>query len=63
MLNIVVGVIAVLIGLMGIMRNWYMFVDMLGIIIPLALLAFGVIALLAGIRGSSKRKKQDEDKE
>lgn len=50
MLNLTVGIIALALGLWGIMRNWYMFVDIIGVIIPLALISFGIVALLAGIR-------------
>ncbi len=50
MLHIVVGVIAIVIGLWGIMGNWYMFKDMLVAVVPLVVLLFGVVAILAGIR-------------
>ena len=50
MLHIIVGVVAILIGLWGVARNWYMFIDILVAVLPLALIAFGIVALLAGIR-------------
>ena len=50
MLHIIVGVMAILIGLWGVARNWYMFIDILVAILPLALIAFGIVAFLAGIR-------------
>ncbi len=50
MLHIVVGIIAIVIGLWGIMGNWYMFKDILVTIVPLAVLLFGIVAVLAGIR-------------
>ena len=56
MLNIVIGVIAVLFGLWGITRNWYMFMDILRALIPIMLIVFGTIMTLAGIR--NKKKKQ-----
>ena len=55
MLNIIIGIISILLGILGIMRNWYMFIDILTVIIPLALIAFGVIAFLAGIRDIKKK--------
>jgi len=58
MLNIIIGVIAILLGLRGVVANWYMFVDLLGVLIPLALLGFGIIALLAGLRKTKKGKEQ-----
>jgi di/tricarboxylate transporter len=50
MLHIVVGIIAIVIGLWGIMSNWYMFKDMLVAVVPLVVLLFGIVAILAGIR-------------
>jgi len=54
MLHIIIGITAIVLGLLGVVRNWYMFIDTLGVIIPLALLGFGIVALLAGIRGMKK---------
>ena len=56
MLHIAIGIISILLGIFGIMRNWYMFIDIISVIIPIALITFGVIALLAGIRGLKKSK-------
>ena len=50
MLHIIVGIIAIVIGLWGIMGNWYMFKDILVTIVPLLVLVFGMVAILAGIR-------------
>ena len=50
MLHIVIGIIAIVIGLWGIMGNWYMFKDVLIAAVPLVALCFGIVALLAGIR-------------
>ena len=50
MLHIVVGIIAIVIGLWGIMGNWYMFKDILISVVPLVVLLFGIVAILAGIR-------------
>jgi len=58
MLNIIIGVVAILLGLRAIVKNWYMFIDLLGVIIPLALLSFGIIALLAGVRALKKNKEK-----
>jgi hypothetical protein len=69
MLNIIIGVIAIVLALAGIMRNWYLFFDMLGVIVPLALLLFGIVALLAGIRAfavsqvNKQERKQGEKQE
>jgi len=50
MLHIIVGIIAIVIGLWGIMGNWFMFRDMLVAAVPLVVLLFGIVAVLAGIR-------------
>ena len=65
MLHIVVGIIAIVIGLWGIMGNWYMFKDILVAVVPLLVLCFGIVAVLAGIR-SMKAKwatKETSEKE
>ena len=60
MLHIIVGIIAIVIGLWGIMGNWYMFKDILITIVPLLVLLFGMVAILAGIR-SMKAKWAAKD--
>jgi len=55
MLNIIVGIILIILGTSGITRNWYMFIDILGVIVPLALIAFGIVAMLAGLRSLKKK--------
>jgi hypothetical protein len=60
MLHIIVGIIAIVIGLWGIMGNWYMFKDILVTIVPLLVLLFGMVAILAGIR-SMKAKWAAKD--
>ena len=50
MLHIIVGIIAVVIGLWGILGNWYMFKDILVVVVPFVVLCFGIVAILAGIR-------------
>ncbi|MBF0252738.1 MAG: hypothetical protein HQL29_02885 [Candidatus Omnitrophica bacterium] len=54
MLHIVIGIVAIFMGLWGIAKNWYMFLDIVGILVPLVLVGFGVVALLAGIRATKK---------
>ena len=50
MLHVIVGVIAIVLGLRGLIANWYLFKDMLAAVLPFALLCFGMVALPAGIR-------------
>ena len=64
MLHIIIGVVAIAIGLWGIANNWYMFRDMLVSIVPLAVFCFGIVALLAGIRSlRTKWERQEEPEE
>jgi len=51
----IIGIVAIVMGLWGIMRNWYMFRDVLLAFIPFALICFGIIALLAGVRSMKGR--------
>jgi len=60
MLHIIIGIIAIVIGLWGIMGNWYMFKDVVVAVVPLLALCFGIVAILAGIR-SMKAKWADTD--
>jgi len=63
MLHIVVGIIAIVIGLWGIMGNWYMFKDILVTIVPLVVLLFGIVAVLAGIRKMKANLAAKEESE
>ena len=57
MLEMVIGVIAVIFGLWGIARSWYLVKDIVLALLPLAILSMGTIMLLAGIRGIKKKKE------
>ena len=63
MKHIAIGMVAIVIGLWGIALNWYQFVDLLWVLIPMGLIAGGIVAMLAGItnfRKSSKRKSSPQ---
>ena len=62
MVHIIIGITAIAIGLWGIVGNWYMFRDVLVAIVPLVVICFGLVALLAGIR-SLKAKWGPEEGE
>jgi ABC-type branched-subunit amino acid transport system permease subunit len=49
MIHIIVGFVLAVLGLMGIAYNWYMFIDLFWVLVPLAALLAGVVALLAGV--------------
>ena len=69
MQNIVVGLVAICLGIWGLVNYWWYTVDVIIAIFPLVLLLFGLIALLAGIKntgikatlaGGSKKQGETE---
>jgi hypothetical protein len=63
MLHVIVGIIAIVIGLWGIMSKWYMFKDILITIVPFVMLCFGIVAILAGIRSMKAKWAAKESNE
>jgi hypothetical protein len=67
MTNIVVGLVAICLGIWGLVNYWWYTVDVIIAIFPLVLLIFGLIALLAGLKNtgikatlSGGNKKQED---
>ncbi|MBW2331068.1 MAG: hypothetical protein JRF30_09120 [Deltaproteobacteria bacterium] len=54
MKHIIIGLVAITLGLWGIVLNWYQFLDLLWVLVPMAVLVGGIVALLAGIGNFSK---------
>ncbi|MCK4728158.1 MAG: hypothetical protein KAT27_04485 [Desulfobacterales bacterium] len=54
MKHIIIGLVAITLGLWGIVLNWYQFLDLLWVLVPMAVLVGGIIALLAGISNFSR---------
>ena len=52
MLSIVFGLIAICLGFWGLVKYWWYMVDLLVAILPLILMAGGVVALVAGIKNT-----------
>ena len=52
MVNIVFGLVAICLGIWGLVTYWWYTVDVIIAIFPLVLLVFGIIALLAGIKNT-----------
>jgi hypothetical protein len=61
MKHIIIGLLAITLGLWGIVLNWYQFVDLLWVLVPIAVLAGGIVALLAGISNFSKTSRSNVD--
>jgi len=59
MINIIIGFLLMIVGIWGIASNWYSFVDLFHSVGPFALIVFGIIALVAGIKtiGRGQEKK------
>jgi hypothetical protein len=49
MLHIVVGLLLVILGWWGISENWYLFLDLVWVVVPMLLLLLGIVSLLAGL--------------
>jgi len=62
MKHIIIGLVAITLGIWGIVLNWYQFVDLLWVLIPMLVLIGGIVALLAGISNFSDSPSQNRDK-
>ncbi|MBF0102954.1 MAG: hypothetical protein HQK77_18820 [Desulfobacterales bacterium] len=61
MKHIFIGLLAIILGLWGIVLNWYQFLDLLWVLIPMAVLCGGIVALMAGISNFSKTPSKKEN--
>ena len=52
MVNIVVGLVAICLAIWGLVTYWWYTVDVIIAIFPLALLFFGIVAVMAGIKNT-----------
>ncbi|MDH4028167.1 MAG: hypothetical protein OEU95_05000 [Nitrospirota bacterium] len=50
MINIVFGLMAICIGLWGVSKFWWYFVDIISGLFPMLLIFVGIVAVVAGIR-------------
>ncbi|MBC8414501.1 hypothetical protein H8E50_12665 [bacterium] len=57
MLSIVFGLIAICLGLFGMVKYWYYVVDVLAAILPIFLVFGGFVALMAGIKNTGLKAK------
>ena len=62
MLNMILGVIAIILGVWGLFFRWMFFKDIFLILLFLGLIAFGLIALLAGIKKIRKSSNKPVEK-
>jgi hypothetical protein len=57
MAHIIIGLLLFLLGLWGIVANWYSFVDLIWVVVPMLLIVGGIVALVSGINNFSKQGK------
>ena len=56
MLNLIMGGVLLVLGIIFTVTNWLFFFDVLKLLIFLGLIAFGIIACLAGMRQLKKSR-------
>ena len=61
--QIIAGLLAVALGLWGISVWWYSVEELLRGLVPLILVLFGIIALMAGVSRNSSVQSEASDKE
>jgi len=59
MKHIIIGLVAITVGLWGIVLNWYQFLDLLWVLVPMTVLLGGIVALLAGVSNFSKESRSE----
>ena len=50
MINIILGAVAVFLGIWGMLSNWWATVDLVRTVCPIILAVYGVVALIAGLK-------------
>jgi hypothetical protein len=55
MISIVVALVAICLGIWGLVTYWWYTVDVIIAMFPVALLLFGIVALLAGMKNTGLR--------
>ena len=49
MIHAILGILAIILGLLGLSLSWYQFLDLVFVVLPVAVLIYGIIALMAGV--------------
>ncbi len=57
MLNIIFGLCLTSLGIIGIVTNWWAVADFVGVVIPLIMIIFGVISILAGLSTVKEKRR------
>jgi len=57
MLHIILGLCFLFIGIFGIVGNWWAVLDFIRVVIPVGILVFGVVSILAGLSSLKESSK------
>jgi len=60
MKHIIFGFVAIALGVWGIVRNWWAFLDLFNVVIPILLVLVGAVALAAGISSQLTTQPPEE---
>ena len=60
MKHIIFGILAIALGLWGIVQNWWAFLDLVNVVLPILLVVLGAVALAAGISSQLKTEPPEE---
>lgn len=61
MVNIILGTIAILLGLWLMLANWWATIDLVRTVFPILLALYGVVALMAGLKRLGRRSSAREE--
>jgi len=61
MVNIIVGAVAIVLGLWLMFVNWWSTVDLLRTVFPILLAAYGLVALMAGLKKFGRKPSGTEE--
>jgi len=57
MLSIILGLCLLCLGIFGIVTNWWAVLDFIRVVIPVGVLVFGVVSILAGLSNLKESSK------
>ena len=57
MLNIIIGLCLLCLGICGIANSWWAVIDFVNVVIPTALVIFGILSILAGLKSRKQPSK------
>ena len=63
MLHIIIGLVLVILGWWGISENWYLFLDLVWVVVPVLMLLFGIVSLLAGLSAVGRKMRSTVPRE